>query len=343
MSATTGMTDLKNPDPPTTPATPPRDEPAQTDERLLIAKIYGLSLLFVAIFVLILSQGSKLSSAMSQPLWASIIAVVLTAPALAPWIARTVLPRVKSLKISAVELSLRDPSDSNDSAKLALQQLSESLGDDPVLTEYAGRMTSLSSSILEAIKSVQGAGHEVLPVDLRTRWVVPNLYFLSLMALQKTGVRQIAFVDSRDVPNRFICAATPLEVLTALEWRHPELRGVARSAQFDQDWRSSDFSAGASFFQKLQELYSLRSSAVPERAATLTPESLCWLLGNAAHGDAVQWTEPPSSDTYRTILKCDAPYVAALKGTQLLYLVSRDRVAIAVARAVVNQIDLSVR
>src|SRR5206468_11451346 len=75
--------------------------------------------------------------------------------------------------------------------------------------------------------------HDALPIF--TRWVVPNLYFLALMAEQKTRVRQIAFVDSRVVPDRFVCTSSPREVITALEFHHAELREAARMATFDQD------------------------------------------------------------------------------------------------------------
>jgi hypothetical protein len=300
----------------------------------LVVKAYAASILFVGLFVVLLAYGSKLASSLSDPAWALLVAIALTAPVLVPWLTANVLPRIRSIKISEVEIALQETRAAIPAVSHAMQDLRSQLADNPVLSEYAGRMTSHSNSIINAIKAVQGAGHQVLPVDLATPWVAPNLYFLALMAAQKTRVQQIVFVDSRFVPDRFVCMSSPDEVLAALEWQRAELREAALAARFDQYPQSAELQAGSEFFQQLGQVYNRtpdRSNY--ERIMPFTPETLLWTLGPAAHGDSIQWVEPPGEKEYRGVLAYESPFVAALKGNQLLFLVSRDRVAIAVARA----------
>jgi len=304
----------------------------------LIAKAYAIAILFVGLFIALLAFGSKLTAPPSQPAWALLVALALTVPALVPWLAANVLPRIRSIKISEVEVALQETRAPIAAVSLAMQDIRSNLHDNLVLSEYAGWMTSLSSSIINAIKAVQGAGHEVLPVDLATPWVVPNLYFLALMAAQKTRVQQIVFVDSRFVPDRFVCMSSPNEVLVALEWQRAELKEAALAARFDQYPQSAELAAGQEFFQQLGVVYGrtpARSNT--ERILPFTPEILLWTLGPAAHRDSIQWVEPPGEKEYRAVLAHESPFVAALNGDQLLFLVSRDRVATAVARNVLQQ------
>lgn len=296
----------------------------------LVAKAYLAASFFVAVFVFLLVFGSKLSSSLSEPPWALLVAAALTLPALAPWLSKDVLPRLHSIKISVVEIALQVPAQA---ISAAAQALSSGLTDNPVLPEYAGRMTSLSASIIEAVKEVQNEGYEVLPVDLSTPWVVPNLYFLVLMLVQKTRVRQVSFVDSHLIADRFICASSPEEIISALEWQRPELREAAQTARFNQDPRSTDTSAGVEFFNQLRSIYGRTAGASTQQVAPLTPESLLWILGEAAHCNTVQWSEPAGENVYRRVLESDSPFVAAVKGRQLQFLVSREKVATAVARA----------
>jgi hypothetical protein len=303
----------------------------------LVAKAYLAAIVFLALFAGSLAYGHTVSPSLSEPIWALLVAATLTLPALVPWLVGRVLPRMRSIRIAQLEIALQDVQAPVQAVSLAAQAISSGLADNPALSEYAGRMTSLSSSITDAIKAVQGADNEVLLVDLATRWVVPNLYFLALMAAQKTRVRQIAFVDSRVGYERFVCASSPEEVITALEWQYPELSEAARAARFDQHPRSTEPGAGADFFQHLGLIYGRTPPANTERVTALTPEALLWILGGAAHRDIVQWTDPPEERVYRAVLASDSPFVAALKGTQLQFLVSRERVAMSVARAALRQ------
>jgi hypothetical protein len=309
----------------------------QVSDVLLILKTYVIAFVFVGLFLLLLHYGSNLKASVSQPVWALMLAICLTVPLTVPWLAASVIPRLRSIKISEVEIELERPDRAQNAMTLAAGVLSSSLGESPVLSEYASQMTSLSSSIIDAIKTVQAANHVVLPVDLSTRWVLPNLYFLALMAAQKSPLQQIAFIDSRTLPDRFICNTSPLELLTALEWREPEFRQAAQRAMFDQDPRNLELAAGAEFFNQLSSIYQSRPGFQSERLPTLTPEALLWLLGSAAHRDSVQWSDPAGEKEYRAVLDSESPFVAALNGSQLLALVSRDRVATAVARAALRQ------
>jgi hypothetical protein len=220
-----------------------------------------VAILFVGIFFGLLLHGSKVSASLS--------AVVLTLPVLAPWLTNSILPRVSSLKLSEFEVAFRQAETQSQPLAIATQALAAGLGDDPVLSENTGRMTSLSSSIFDALKTVQASNHEVLTVYFVTRWVAPNLYFLVMMAAQKTRIRQIAFVDSRGNPDRFVCSSSPDEILTALASQYPVLSEAAKAARFDQDPRSLEQQAGAEFFNHLGVLYNRVGTANSERVLPL--------------------------------------------------------------------------
>ncbi|PWU14375.1 MAG: hypothetical protein C5B50_17505 [Verrucomicrobia bacterium] len=322
------------------PASKPRstDNPGISNGRSrLLVSAYCLAIFFVVLFVLLLSRGSKVAPPLGEPAWALVVAIALTVPALIPWLVRNVVPRIHSIKISEVEIALHQDNGPTKGVSLALQAMATSLQDNPVLSEYAGRMTSLSSSIIDAIRTVQGEGHQVLPIDLLTPWVVPNLYFLALMAAQKTRVQQIVFVDSRFSPDRFICFSSPAEIITALEWQRPYLKEAALAARFDEYPRSAELAAGAEFFQQLSTIYSRTpQQSNVERITPFTPETLLFALGTAAHQESLQWIEPVGEKEYRAVLSYDSRFVAALNSSQLLFLVSRERVATAVARAVLR-------
>jgi hypothetical protein len=296
-------------------------------------KAYAVSILFVGVFVLLLTFGARLNISISAPGWALLIAASLTLPALAPVLVNGVLPRIKSIKIADVEIDLKEAQNPPPAFTQAVQTLGAALSDDPSLSEYAGRMTSYAGSIIDAIRAVQGQNQEVLPVDLSTRWVAPNLYFLALMAAQKTRILQIAFMGAPGNPGRFICFSSPVEILTALQERYPVLKKAAQAAKFDMDAFDANYAA-SDFFQQLGTIYAGTQTAGTERATTLTPESILWILGSSAHRDAIQWTGQPGEREYRELLAADSRFVAALGGNQLLFLIDRDRLALAIARAV---------
>lgn len=72
-----------------------------------IMKAYAASILFVGLFVMLMTQGSKLAPSLGEPVWALLVAVVLTVPPLVPWLVANVLPRIRSIKISQVEIALQ--------------------------------------------------------------------------------------------------------------------------------------------------------------------------------------------------------------------------------------------
>jgi len=302
----------------------------------VIVRVYAFALLFVGLFVLVLVFGPRLSPALTEPVWAAVIALVLTVPALLPTVIQDVLPRIHSVKISEIEIALQDIQASGDAISKAAQMLSSNLQHNPALNEFAGMMTSLSGSIIEAVNTVQQERLAVLPVDLATPWVVPNLYFLSLLATQKTRVEQFVFVESRLEKDRFVCSCSPLDIVLTLEWRYPELREAAQAARFDLALQAVQHSVGQEFFGRLSQIYNSRPTSGSDRVSSLTADSLLWHLGNTAHLDSLQWSTPPGEKQYRAVLVCEAPYVAALNGSQLLFLVSREKVATAVAKTLIS-------
>ena len=82
-----------------------------------------MAVLFVTLFVGLVCAGPELAPALAVPIWALLIAVALTVPALAPWLAASVLPRIHSIEISEVEIALQEAGAPIVVVPLAMQNL----------------------------------------------------------------------------------------------------------------------------------------------------------------------------------------------------------------------------
>jgi hypothetical protein len=100
--------------------------------------------------------------------------------------------------------------------------------------EFANMMAiSYSRFIIDTIKAVRLTKDEVLVVDLGTgaAWIPPNLYFLSSLAVDRTSVRQIVFVETRHIESVFVGMCFPGELQQAfgLCRGHCVFRSLTRS------------------------------------------------------------------------------------------------------------------
>src|SRR5262245_17998447 len=84
---------------------PSRDQPSLFTD---VAKAYAPAILFVLLFLATLRFGERICAPLAQPTWALVVAGILTFPAVFPWIARVLLPRLRTFKVGNVEFELQD-------------------------------------------------------------------------------------------------------------------------------------------------------------------------------------------------------------------------------------------
>lgn len=305
-----------------------------------IALGYVLVVAFLAVFVGTLLVAGRSIDALGEPRWALLVATLLVLPAIGPTIARTVGPRLRSIKIgdfAEVELAGAEARSASLDALLAQTPLSGEVS----APEYAGMMSSMSIAITETVQRLELTGEEVLVVDLAAgnAWVLPNLYLLALLVRRRTAVRQLAFMETRRVPGVFVCACAPGDLVAAVERTHPVLRQAASQLTYDQLMTPGPM-AGTAFFGALSQLYGQTASNLQVKDLWVTPAILFALLGEAAHVDAIVWSGALADRDAATILRSDDAYVAAVDPDGALeFLLSRDRLALTVARAVSRKSD----
>lgn len=301
---------------------------------------YLLVAAFLALFFLWLRSGVKYAPALSDPKWALLIAAILVLPVMLPWIRKSVLPRIGSIKLAEfLEISIREAEVAGYSSEGITQQLQQISGD-CTLSQTVDMMHSYSSVILDAVSSLQGSKEEVLVVDFRQgkAWIPPNLYFLALMVRYRTRVRQIVFVETREVPRIFIGTSSPEELEDALGTSFPIFRTAAANSGHQQRSLSlAPEGAGSAFFGALKGLYSEQEGAEQVRKLWLNSTRLAELLDAGLHRGRIGWREKLTREDYQQVLASLQPYVAIVKNGQLESLVSRDRLALSAARAFVER------
>jgi hypothetical protein len=289
--------------------------------------------LFLTMFFLAVVEIGKVSPSLNTPRWALLIAMVLVLPLLVPAF-KYVAPFVKSVKISDFEVSFAQV-EIVSSPRTALAEQLKTTSAQVSAPEYASMMTSYSSVIIDAIREVQTTGDEVLVVDLRegNAWVPPNLYFLSSLAAERTSVRQIAFIETRHVEGVFVGMCFPEDLKKALAQRFPVLQQAADQSNYQN--LPLDQTVGAQFFQALRTLYATSAQAISPRDTWLNASTLFALAGPSIRREKIEAKEFLNEEDYRRILRGDYPYTAVVQDEQLESLISRDQVALLVARDLV--------
>jgi hypothetical protein len=199
--------------------------------------------------------------------------------------------------------------------------------------EFANMMAvSYSRFIIDTIKAVQLTKDEVLVVDLGTgtAWIPPNLYFLSLLAADRTSVRQIVFVETRHLEGIFVGMCFPGELQQALGQKFPVLQKAAEQSNSQQ--LPLDYVLGSAYFQALSNLYANIAPSLSPRESWLNSGTLFAMAGSSLQRQKIESKDSLTETDYRQILRSDYPYTAVVQDEQLESLISRDRVALIVAR-----------
>ena len=300
----------------------------------LIGYGYLVVAVFLTIFVLSLAKGTRLNATLGAPKWALLIAISIVLPLLLPAV-KYVAPYVKSVKISDFELSFTQA----EVGAFSLASLADKLrtaAEQVSAPEYASMMTSFSSVIVDAIRDVQSTKDEVLVVDLREgkAWIPPNLYFLTSLAADRTAVRQIAFVETRHVEGSFVGMCYPDELKEALETKFPDLQKAGEQSQYRELPLNL---AGTAYFKGLHDLYAASAPAISPRDTQLSGSNLFAITGSHIHRQKIEAKAVLSEEDYRRILCSDYPYTAVVNDEELQSLISRDKVAVLVARDLIGK------
>jgi len=309
--------------------TPEKKDRVPLDSLRLIGYGYLVVFVFFAVFFVFLAEARKVSPALDTPRLAAILILPLFLPAV-----KYVAPYIKSVKISELEVSFAQV----EIAAYPLTALADQLRTAAAQVsapEFETMMISFSSVIIDAIKAVQASKDEILVVDLRegNAWIPPNLYLLTSLAADRTSVRQIAFVETRHEEGVFVGMCFPDNLRKALAQKFPVLQQAAETSNYQQ--LPLDYSLGNAYFQALQNLRPPIPPGVPPKEVWLTSSSLFELAGTYMQRQKIESKESLTEDDYRTILRSDYPYTAVVKDEELESLISRDRVALLVARNLV--------
>jgi hypothetical protein len=296
----------------------------------LIGYGYLVVVFFLVAFFLSLPSVVRLSPELNNPRWSLLIALVLVLPLLLPAF-KYVAPYVKSIKISDVELSFAQVEIVGSPLTALAEQLKIAAAQVNA-PEYASMMTSYSSVIIETIKDVQKTKDEVLVVDLRegNAWIPPNLYFLASLAADRTAVRQIAFVETRHAEEAFVGMCFPDDLRTALAQNFPVLNQAAEQSKYRE--LPLDQTIGLQYFQALHNLYSASPASTSPKDSWLDSAKLFALAGLHIQRQKIESKESLTESDYKLILNSNYPYAAVVKDELLESLISRDRVALLVAR-----------
>jgi hypothetical protein len=296
----------------------------------LIGYGYLVVFLFLTVFFLFLAEAARLNPGLGNPRWPLLIAGILVLPLLLPAF-KYVAPYVKSVKISDVEVSFTQVEVVSPPLTALAEQLKIAAAQVSA-PESASMMTSFSSVIIDTIKDVQSTKDEILVVDLRegNAWIPPNLYFLASLAAERTSVRQIAFVETRHVEEVFVGMCFPEDLKKALAQKFPVLQKAAEQSNYQQ--LPLDQAVGAAYFQALHNLYTTTAPAASPRDSSLNSSKLFALAGPNIQRQKIESKESLTEADYRQILRSDYPYTAVVQDEQLESLISRDKVALLVAR-----------
>src|SRR6266851_3102423 len=243
----------------------------------LIGYGYLVVFLFFAVFFLFLAEARKLDPGLENPRWPLLMAGILVLPLFLPTF-KYVAPYIKSIKVSEVEVSFIQAEVASYSLATLTGQLKAST-EEVSAPEYAKNMAiSYSRFIVETLQEVKRKRDEVLVVDLGTgaAWIPPNLYFLALLAADRTSVRQIAFVETRHEDGVFVGMCFPDDLRKALAQKFPVLQEAAEQSNYQQ--LPLDDVVGLEYFEALRNLYGAAPAPTSPREAWLNSSSLFRLV-----------------------------------------------------------------
>lgn len=294
---------------------------------------YAVVGIFMAIFIVLLMQGSSINKDLASPSWASAIAVILILPILIPPAIRYLGPRLTGIKIpNVIEFTFSELKREVDLGRQIADTISSATHLIQPAPEFAGAMTSQGMVIVETVEQVRNQRHEVFVVDLKKgeAWVTPNLYFLALLLARRTSVKQIVFVEAGQKEEEFLAMCSPEELLQGLRKAFSSYETATAEVCFCGFDSRTD---SVTFFNALRMVWQNsppdfgNNQRVPVTSATLGN-----LIGNYLHHEAIDYKGPELSyQEYRYVLSSPNPYVAVISGGQLLMVLNRDTVALKIA------------
>jgi len=302
---------------------------------------YCIVLLFLVSFIVLLTKGIALHPSLGEPRWAGLIALIVVLPLLLPPFMKYLGPRLTGLTIlNIVELSFTEVQ----ATHLSLHGLGESLKEvskeEISAAHYAEAMTSYSNEIIETVKTLQQKEYEAVVIDLGDgkSWIPPNLYFLALLITYRTQIKQIIFVETEAREGLFVGMCPPGELVRGLGDVYPDYREAAEKAADPLLRRELGQELGTSYFGALRELFAQKGVEEEERHKLyLSSSVLLPLVGKYLQWQQIEWKDNLTEQDYQHILCSSYPYFAAIKKRKYELLISRDRVALRVARTLVEK------
>jgi hypothetical protein len=301
---------------------------------------YIAVLLFLGIFAMVLVYGHLLHVDLEQPTWAIVIAFILVLPIFIPSLLRYLGPRLTGIKVGNIlELTLQQVKESSYSTNDLENKLIQTGIESVSAPEYANIMSSASSVIVQHIEEIKNNRYEVVVVDLKGghSWVSPNLYFLALLLLRRTEVKQLAFVETRNKEEEFVGMSSPQEIL------HPEYEVAANSVCFSGlDSNECGLIANPNanfgiFFQTLSQQWMPNPIQDNSHRVWLTSTALIRLMKDSLHTDKIEYKNVFSLEDYKQIILSENSYVAVVQGNELQMLVNRENVSLKVAQDIMKR------
>jgi hypothetical protein len=300
-----------------------------------ILKWYFIIILLIGIFIILIVKGSSISPVFTDARWALGIAILLVLPLFVIPLIQYLGPRLSGIKISVLgilELNLTNisPSSSDD------EELNDTLKKLSPYSDYLA--TSQAIDIHTEIERLKTAMQElkeknkdwfVVNLGKGNRWIVPNLYYLIYLLEREVLIKQIVFIETQNVDNVYIGMCSPSEVLKSLTQRYPGLADAVGEIR----WQGTDVNhsvSAQSFFQYLnykgnQEMFDI----------WLNSSVLCQSIGLNLIWKSISWKEKYKEKDYTRIILSAYPYTAVVKDGRFFALISRDDIALQIAKNIV--------
>jgi hypothetical protein len=302
-----------------------------------IALGYIIVIILLGIFVIILVHGHRLHADLGQPTWAIAIAVILILPLFVPTLLRYLGPRIIGIKIGSIlELSLQQMKESTYSTNDLETGLSRFKIEVLSVPEYENVMSDASIEIIKHIDIIRNNRYEVLVVDLKkgNAWVSPNLYFLALLLLRRTEIKQIAFIETVNGKDEFVGMCSPEEIIETFGIAYPEYKVAANSVCFTGlDMVASGI---GEFFRKLRQQWE-QNQIQDSHKEWITSSLLNRLMKTSLHTDKIEYEEILSAENLKFIVLAENSYVAVVHGNELQLLINRDKVALKIAQDIMTR------
>jgi hypothetical protein len=284
----------------------------------------------VALYLLLLTILLVVRASVGNDVFADIawIAAIAAVPLL-PWILARASTFVSKVKLGDVEITFAEAKATTRSAN-QIVHLNEPTGPDNTFVNFTNHMTSRVAEMTQWIVSLRESRAEAVPVDLGSgdRWVLPNLYVLSLLLEVKTVVHRLVFTETREGrPNMLIGSCSPFDLRLELDKRHPELERAKHATPLGPLQQ-----VGPMFFQRLRE--QVPQPATKEQYAPwVTGSMLYGLLGRVLDDHTyVEIGRLTQAGIQRGTLPFDQRFIPVVADGALVAIVDQYRVALAAAR-----------